>query len=141
MFYLTLRVMNRLVLLFLFVQFSFGQSHKADIVIYGATSSGVIAAIEASRLGNEVILIEPTNRVGGLTTGGLGQTDIGNKQVIGGIALEFYQNIKKHYENPNNWIWQEKSEYKDGGQTRSSVTEDAMWTFEPSAALTVFLTK
>ena len=64
-------------------------------------------------------------------------TDIGNKQVIGGVALEFYQNIKKYYENPNSWIWQEKSEYKDGGQTRSSVTEDAMWTFEPSAALTV----
>ena len=61
MFYLTLRVMNRLVLLFLFVQFSFGQSHRADIVIYGATSSGVTAAIEASRLGNQVILIEPSN--------------------------------------------------------------------------------
>ena len=130
-------MLKRIVILLLFVQFSFGQIYNSDIVIYGATSSGVIAAIEASRLGNEVILIEPSSRIGGLTTGGLGQTDIGNKQVIGGIALEFYQNIKKHYENPNNWIWQEKSEYKDGGQTRSSVTEDAMWTFEPSAALTV----
>ena len=134
---LALSMLKRIVVLLLFVQFSFGQIYNSDIVIYGATSSGVIAAIEASRLGNEVILIEPSSRIGGLTTGGLGQTDIGNKQVIGGIALEFYQNIKKHYENPNNWIWQEKSEYKDGGQTRSSVTEDAMWTFEPSAALTV----
>ena len=58
MFYLTLKVMNRLVVLFLFVQFSFGQSHRADIVIYGATSSGVAAAIQSSRLGDEVILIE-----------------------------------------------------------------------------------
>lgn len=120
-----------------FINFSFGQKFNADVVIYGATSSGVAAAIQSSRLGNDVILIEPSSRVGGLTTGGLGQTDIGNKQVIGGVALEFYQNIKKYYENPNSWIWQEKSEYKDGGQTRSSVTEDAMWTFEPSAALTV----
>ena len=130
-------MLKRIVILLLFVKFSFGHIYNSDIVIYGATSSGVIAAIEASRLGNEVILIEPSSRIGGLTTGGLGQTDIGNKQVIGGIALEFYQNIKKHYENSNNWIWQEKSEYKDGGQTRSSVTEDAMWTFEPSAALTI----
>ena len=68
----------------------------------------------------------------------MGQTDIGNKQVIGGIALEFYQNIKKYYENPDNWIWQKKNEYKDRGQTRSSISENAMWTFEPSAALAVF---
>ena len=130
-------MLKRMIILLLSVQFSLGQIYNSDIVIYGGTSSGVIAAIEASRLGNEVILIEPSSRIGGLTTGGLGQTDIGNKQVIGGIALEFYQNIKKHYENSNNWIWQEKSEYKDGGQTRSSVTEDAMWTFEPSAALSI----
>ena len=98
-----------MIILLLSVQFSLGQIYNSDIVIYGGTSSGVIAAIEASRLGNEVILIEPSSRIGGLTTGGLGQTDIGNKQVIGGVALEFYQNIKKYYENPNSWIWQEKS--------------------------------
>ena len=70
--------------------------NSADLVIYGRTSAGISAAIQTSRLGKSVILIEPTNRLGGLTTGGLGQTDIGNKQVIGGIAREFYQNIKKH---------------------------------------------
>ena len=114
--------MKRLILLLLFISFfSFSQNHNADIIIYGGTSSGIAAAIESSRLGNKVILIEPTNRVGGLTTGGLGQTDIGNKQVIGGIALEFYQNIKKYYDNPDNWVWQEKFEYKDRGQTKSSV--------------------
>src|SRR6056300_563179 len=130
--------MKKLLLFLLFIPLlTFSQNHNADIIIYGGTSSGIAAAIESSRLGNEVILIEPTNRVGGLTTGGLGQTDIGNKQVIGGIALEFYQNIKKYYENPDNWVWQEKIEYKDMGQTRSSKSEDAMWTFEPSAALFV----
>ena len=112
--------------------------NSADVVIYGGTSAGITAAIETARLGKSVILIEPTNRLGGLTTGGLGQTDIGNKQVIGGISREFYQNIKKHYENSDNWVWQKRSEYIDGGQTQTAKNEDAMWTFEPSAALEVY---
>lgn len=110
----------------------------ADIVIYGGTSAGISAAIQSARLGKSVLLIEPTNRLGGLTTGGLGQTDIGNKQVIGGVSREFYQNIKKYYDDSTNWVWQMQSEYKDGGQTRSDKNEDAMWTFEPSAALKVY---
>ena len=108
-----------------------------DLVIYGGTSSGVSAAIQASRMGKTALLIEPTTRIGGLTTGGLGQTDIGNKQAIGGIAREFYQNVKKYYENPENWNWQKMSEYRDGGQTKTDSNEDAMWTFEPSAALKI----
>jgi hypothetical protein len=112
--------------------------NSADVVIYGGTSAGVSAAIQTARLGKSVILIEPTNRLGGLTTGGLGQTDIGNKQVIGGIAREFYQNIKGYYEDSTHWVWQKRSEYKDGGQTRNDKNEDAMWTFEPSTALKVF---
>jgi len=112
--------------------------HTADVVIYGGTSAGISAAIQTARLGKSVVLIEPTNRLGGLTTGGLGQTDIGNKQVIGGISREFYRNIKKHYSDSANWVWQRRSEYIDGGQTRSEKDEDAMWTFEPSAALKVY---
>ena len=109
-----------------------------DIVVYGGTSSGVSAAIQSSRMGKRVVLIEPTNRVGGLTTGGLGQTDIGNKQAIGGISREFYQHIATHYDNPGNWLWQKDAEYRDGGQTQTDEQEDAMWTFEPSTALDVF---
>ncbi len=109
-----------------------------DIIVYGGTSAGVSTAIQASRMGKSVVLIEPTNRIGGLTTGGLGQTDIGNKQAIGGIAREFYQNVKKHYQQPENWNWQKREEYRDGGQTRTDSGEDAMWTFEPSAALKIF---
>jgi hypothetical protein len=112
--------------------------NSADVVIYGGTSAGVAAAIQSARLGKSVLLIEPGQRLGGLTTGGLGQTDIGNKQVIGGIAREFYRNIKVYYEDPDNWIWQDRSEYRDGGQTRTGKGEDAMWTFEPSAALEVY---
>jgi len=108
-----------------------------DLVIYGGTSSGVSAAIQASRMGKTVVLIEPSNRIGGLTTGGLGQTDIGNKQAIGGISREFYQNVKKYYQNPDNWKGQKREEYRDGGQTKTDQKEDAMWTFEPSAALKI----
>jgi hypothetical protein len=124
-----------LILIFIY-QESFNQGFSEyDLVIYGGTSAGVSAAIQASRSGLSVVLIEPTGRIGGLTTGGLGQTDIGNKQAIGGIAREFYQNVKKHYQQAENWKWQKREDYLDGGQTRTESGEDAMWTFEPSAAL------
>lgn len=106
-----------------------------DIVIYGGTSAGIIAAIQSSRMGKSVLLIEPSQRIGGMTTGGLGATDIGNKEAIGGISREFYQNIRKYYEDSNNWRWQKRENYK---RTRTASNEDAMWTFEPSAALDVF---
>lgn len=109
-----------------------------DLVVYGGTSGGIAAAIQSSRMGKSVLLIEPTHRLGGMTTGGLGQTDIGNKGAIGGISREFYQNIRKYYDNPANWKWQERSGYQDGGQTRTEEGEAAMWTFEPSAAMQVY---
>ena len=116
-------------------------SHKAaeyDVVIYGGTSSGVAAAIQAKRMNKRVVLLEPGTRIGGLTTGGLGQTDIGNKAAIGGIAREFYAGIRQYYDNPSNWKWQKKSDYRSGGQTINKKDESCMWTFEPSAALKVF---
>ena len=116
-----------------------GAQDKAyDIVIYGGTSSGIAAAVQAVRMGKSVVVIEPTDRVGGLTTGGLGQTDIGNKAAIGGIAREFYQAVRKHYEDPAAWTWQTRQQYQDSGQTRTAPGEDAMWTFEPSVALKIY---
>jgi len=109
-----------------------------DIVIYGGTSGGVAAAVQARRMGKSVVLIEPTQRLGGLTSGGLGQTDIGNKAAIGGIAREFYQAVRKHYDDPASWKWQTPQEYADSGQSRTAAGEEAMWTFEPSAALKIF---
>ena len=111
---------------------------SADVVVYGGTSAGLAAAIQASRMDKSVIVLEPGNRVGGLTTGGLGQTDIGNKQAIGGISREFYQKMKEYYNDQDHWKWQKESEYMDGGQTRTGEQEDAMWTFEPSAAIEVY---
>jgi hypothetical protein len=113
------------------------QDKVYDVVIYGGTASGVAAAVQAVRMGKSVVLIEPSQRLGGLTTGGLGQTDIGNKAAIGGIAREFYQAIRKHYDDPAAWRWQTRQKYQDSGQTRTAAGEDAMWTFEPSAALKI----
>jgi len=112
-------------------------AEQHDLVVYGGTSAGVAAAVQARRMGRTVVLIEPTRRLGGLTSGGLGQTDIGNKAAIGGISREFYQRVKKRYMEKDAWKWQQPSEYKDGGQTRTDSGEDSMWTFEPSVALRI----
>lgn len=70
---------------------------SCDICVYGATSGGVIAAYTASKLGKKVILVEPGTRVGGLSSGGLGQTDIGSLKVIQGYSNDFYERIGKAY--------------------------------------------
>jgi hypothetical protein len=109
-----------------------------DIIIYGGTSSGVSAGIQAARMNKSVLIIEPGQRIGGLTTGGLGQTDIGNKAAIGGISREFYQRIKRYYDNPSNWNVLNPEEVKFREQRQILSGEDAMWTFEPSVALRIF---
>jgi len=111
-----------------------------DVVVYGGTSAGVVAAVQARHMGQSVVLIEPSHRLGGLTSGGLGQTDIGNKAAIGGLARQFYQAVREYYRDPAAWTWQRREEYMDSGQTRTTTGEDAMWTFEPSAALKIFHT-
>ena len=87
----------------------------SDLCIYGATPTGIAAAIAAQRLGKTAVIAEFGRHVGGMTASGLGSTDIGNKAAIGGLAREFYQRLGKHY-----------------GQ------EEA-WTFEPSAAEKLYL--
>ena len=109
-----------------------------DIVVYGGTSGGIIAGIQAKAMGKSVVVIEPSNRIGGLTTGGLGQTDIGNKQVIGGLSREFYRRLFKYYKTPAAWKWQPAADYQPKPQTKIEVGDDTMWTFEPSAALQIY---
>jgi hypothetical protein len=106
-----------------------------DIVVYGGTSAGVSAAVQAARLGKSVILIEPGKHLGGLTSGGLGATDIGNKRAIGGVSREFYQRVKHHYQDDKAWVWEKRSEFKGGGH---DPKEDAAWTFEPRVAEKIF---
>lgn len=107
------------------------QSH--DLVIYGGSSAGVAAAVQAARMGKSVIIIEQGDHIGGLTSGGLGQTDTGNKSVIGGISREFYREIKKFYDKPSAWKFEKPEDY-----SRYRPKDDAMWTFSPSVAEAVF---
>lgn len=74
-----------------------------DVVVYGGTSCGVVAAMQANRMGKSVCIIEPGKYLGGLTTGGLGATDIGNKAAIGGLSREFYRSLGKHYGEEETW--------------------------------------
>src|SRR5947207_1563145 len=74
-----------------------------DVVIYGGTSGGVAAAVQTARMGKTVLLIEPGQHFGGLTSVGLGATDIGNKGAIGGISREFYRRVGEYYDKPDAW--------------------------------------
>ncbi len=100
-----------------------------DVVIYGGTSAGVTAAIQAAKMGKSVVLIEPKQHLGGLTVSGLGMTDSGDKSVIGGLARQFYQQVKKHYGNDAAWVQEQRAKYK-----LYRDADDAMWTFEPKVA-------
>jgi hypothetical protein len=79
---------------------------EGDIAIYCANSGGVIAAIAARRHGLKVILLEPGRHLGGLTAGGLGYTDIGNKHAIGGLSREFYRRVGRKYGKPEFWTFE-----------------------------------
>jgi len=112
---------------------SAGVLQTYDVVIYGGTSAAVAAAVQVKRMGKTAVIVCPETHLGGLTAGGLGWTDSGRKEAIGGISREFYQRIKKHYDRPEAWIFQKPEEY-----SRYRRDDDAMWVFEPRAAEQTF---
>ena len=115
-------------------------TYQADIIIYGGTSAAITAAVQAKKMGKSVIVVSPDEHLGGLSSGGLGYTDTGNKSVIGGLSREFYQRIYNHYQKPEAWKWQQQSEYGNKGQGTPAIDGDlrTMWIFEPHVAEQVF---
>jgi hypothetical protein len=115
-------------------------SNVADIIIYGGTSAAISAAVEAKRSGKSVIVVSPDIHLGGLSSGGLGFTDTGDKSVIGGLAREFYHRVWKHYNTEEAWMWQKKEEYGNKGQGTPAMDGEnrTMWIFEPHVAEKVF---
>jgi hypothetical protein len=111
-----------------------------DVVVYGGTSAGVIAAVQARKMGKSVIVVGPDKHLGGLSSGGLGWTDTGNKAVIGGLSREFYHRVWKHYDQPSAWRQQKKEEYGNKGQGTAAMDGEqrTMWIFEPHAAEQAF---
>ncbi len=118
-----------------------------DLVIYGGTSGGIAAAVQTARMGKRVLLVNPDQHLGGLTSGGLGATDIGRKGAIGGIAREFYERIARHYAKDTAWKQESPEDYFTKRDSRREAIKDpiaeakgvpAQWTFEPHVARAVF---
>lgn len=125
-------------------------ARKGSVVVYGGTSAGVTAAVQAARSGHPATLISVNRHIGGMTSSGLGQTDIGRRNTIGGVAREFYQRVHKHYEQSGAWVHESRADYlnmKPGesewyfptvrGWTRAWA-DGMAFTFEPSVARKIF---
>jgi hypothetical protein len=111
-----------------------------DVVIYGGTSAAITAAVQVKQMGRTVIIVSPDKHLGGLSSGGLGWTDSGNKAVIGGLSRQFYHRVYLHYEKPEAWRQQKKEEYGNKGQGTPAMdgNERTMWIFEPHVAERIF---
>lgn len=111
-----------------------------DVVIYGGTSAAVAAAVQVRRMDKTVAIVCPEQHLGGLTAGGLGWTDSGRKDAIGGISREFYHRVWKHYQKPAAWTWQAQAEFGNRNQSPPSPNGDGatLWVFEPHVAELVF---
>ncbi len=111
-----------------------------DVVVYGGTSAAVIAAVQAKKMGKTVVVVSPDKHLGGLSSGGLGFTDTGNKAVIGGLSRDFYHRVWLHYQKADAWRWQKQSEYGNKGQGTPAIdgAQRTMWIFEPHVAEQIF---
>ena len=114
------------------------ESYQADIIIYGGTSSGVIAAVQAKQMGKSVIIVSPDEHLGGLSSGGLGWTDTGRKGAVGGLSRNFYERVYDHYQEKAAWNWQDRDEYTGSGTRTIDNGDGSMWMFEPSVAEKIF---
>lgn len=116
------------------------ETHTADVVVYGDASGGVTAAVQAARMGRSVILVSPCGHLGGMSSSGLGWSDIGNDAILGGLAREFYHRLYEHYQSPQAWTHERREAFKNEGQGvpgLNAKTELAS-VFEPKVAEAVF---
>ncbi|MGH9937559.1 MAG: FAD-dependent oxidoreductase [Blastocatellia bacterium] len=131
-----------LVFLLLFIASHAGtqSANQYDLVIYGGTAAAITAAMQAKMMGKTVVIVSPDKHLGGLSSGGLGIADTGNKVVIGGLAREFYHRVWKRYSQPAAWKWEKREEYGNKGQGTPAMDGEmrAMWVFEPHVAEQVF---
>ena len=131
------------ILIFLFInacQSPKNVPFRSAVIVYGGTSAAVTAAVEVAQSGQTVILVSPDTHLGGLTSNGLGFTDTGNKETIGGLAREFYHRVYMHYNDSSAWKWQKHAEYGNKGQGIPAMDGEnrTMWIFEPHVAEQIF---
>ncbi|MBQ9371573.1 MAG: FAD-dependent oxidoreductase [Thermoguttaceae bacterium] len=112
-----------------------------DVVVYGGTSAAVTTAVQVVKMGKSVVIVSPDAHLGGLSSGGLGATDSGNRAVVGGLSREFYHRLWEYYQNEDAWTFQ-KMPKENGipGQGGRGIDNDTqtMWVFEPSVAEKIF---
>ncbi|MDQ8188392.1 FAD-dependent oxidoreductase [Pelagicoccus sp. SDUM812002] len=124
-----------------FMMLAASNTHKADVIVYGDAAVGVSAAVQAARMGKSVILVSQYGHLGGLTSSGLGWTDIGNSSILGGISREFYHRVYLHYQDPAAWSSVEAMERfpkrGQGAPTFDGATQLAS-VFEPKVAEKIF---
>jgi len=118
--------------------YAFEKPH--DIVVYGGTSGGIIAAVQAAKSKHSVVLISPTSALGGLTSSGLGWVDLGRDSILGGLSRDFHTRLYHYYQKPEAWKWEESAKFGNMGQGMSAFIHQAKLAsvFEPSAATAVF---
>lgn len=117
-----------------------GDHQLAEVCVYGGTSAGVTAAIQAARMGKTVVFVSPVNHIGGMTISSLGFTDFGDEQALGGLSREFYHRLYLHYQNDEAWIWEHRSDFQNIGQGAAAFFEDdeLATVFEPGVAERLF---
>ncbi|MEO0477539.1 MAG: FAD-dependent oxidoreductase, partial [Planctomycetota bacterium] len=115
-------------------------THEADIVVYGDASGGVVAAVTARQQGKTAILVSQYGHLGGLTSSGLGWTDLGNPKILGGLSREFYHRLYQHYQDDNAWVFQERDKFPQKGQGTASFDSETQLAsvFEPKVAEKIF---
>ncbi|MEM9109911.1 MAG: FAD-dependent oxidoreductase [Planctomycetota bacterium] len=116
------------------------QTLQADIVVYGDASGGVTAAVAAKQQGKDVILVSQYGHLGGLTSSGLGWTDLGNPKILGGLSREFYHRVYKHYQDETAWVHQTLEAFPKKGQGTAAFNAETELAsvFEPKVAERVF---
>ncbi|MGL4594683.1 MAG: FAD-dependent oxidoreductase [Thermoguttaceae bacterium] len=127
-------------LAFILLQTSLFAAKTYDVVIYGGNSAAVTAAVQAKKMGKNVVIVSPDTHLGGLSSGGLGFTDSGNTGSVGGLSREFYHRVYQEYQKDKTWKWQKKDDYSNVGQGTKAMLHDdqTMWIFEPHVAEIVF---
>ncbi len=122
------------------ISFAEDEGIHADVIVYGDASGGVTAAVQTARMGKSVILVSQYGHLGGLTSSGLGWTDIGNDAILGGLSREFYHELYMHYQKPEAWTHEDREKFPNKGQGGPALNDKKKLasTFEPKVAQAIF---
>ena len=116
------------------------ETTSVDICVYGGTSGAVAAAVQAKRMNKSVVVVSPDRFLGGMTSGGLGYTDIGDERILGGLSLDFFNRVYDHYQKDESWNHQVKDTFENKAQGAPAINDQrkTMSLFEPKVASAIF---